>query len=142
MGLESAEILMDIEDEFCIEISSDTRLEGYIYELEDLVKRLYSADRIKYLMHLVPEDETDGYIDHYKYEQLWNKHKSLPAPKRMIFLRNKHSKKDIILTLENKLRYMDSNLITEKIHSIIIERTCFKGILKSQYHLIRDLGCG
>ena len=115
MGLEIAEIFMDIESEFCISIPSDVQMNGFVHELEDLVIKLHSPLRIIELLKNIPDNGPDGYIDPNVYQGIWASNKFLPSPTG-VFQRTKHySSETIKSALATKSNYDNHEKVRQKV---------------------------
>ena len=142
MGLEIAEIIMDIEDEFCIEIEEDARLDGTVGQLENYVISKFNFNVISKVIDLIPENDESGYIPHEAYAKLYNKYSWLPTPKRIIFFKKKLNKHDICEYLLSKEKYKNnSDLIRNQIRTIIKEQLQLSFDIEAKHHLVKDLGC-
>ncbi len=136
------EIVIDLEAEFYIKVPTDFVITGRVYEIVDLVKSLYSRQYIENLIALIPNDGPNGYIDSEQYDNLHKYHSSLPLPYNILKMRHKYKYDHIIGILKDKLKYLNYNLMEEKVYAIIKERSGFTGEVRADHHLVDDLKCG
>lgn len=143
MGLEIAEIMMDLEDEFCVELFDNELPLLKVSDIEDLVVGKRPRERISEAIALVPGDCPDGHLDHDTYCAYWKKHKSLPSPSRWFGLqRNQITSEEIIRSLTDRLaRYQTDDQVRVAVRRIIAGRLSLPAVASHQ-DLIKDLGCG
>jgi hypothetical protein len=142
VGLELAEIVMDLEDEFCLELP-ESRLRGTrVADLEDLVLACLPRESIAAAIALVPMDEADGGIDHDAYLALWRENHSLPVAERWFGLqRRRVARAEIVRALEERLaRYHGDDQVRAGVRRIIAERLSLPAVASTQ-DLIADLRC-
>ena len=144
MGLEIAEIMMDLEDEFFVVLESDARLDGSVKSLEDFVLSAFSRQRIADLIDVIgalPYGD-NAVLDRSQYK-ITRQH--VPAlPRGLIWVPGEfNTKEKIIQSLRDRLSgYPDDESVRVGVRRIIEKRLQLKVQVKPSDHLVRDLNAG
>jgi len=144
MGLEIAEILMDLEDEFIVVLDENTQLDGTVRSLENYVLGKFDRTRYDTLISTVNEipypDDHILSIGEYRLTR-----KTITSlPRGFICVPKEYDRKSKIRTALLALRdkYADSECVRRGVRKIIKDRLQFKRDIRPDDHIVRDLGAG
>jgi hypothetical protein len=143
VGLEIAEIIMDLEDEFCIIINEENVKFGtLVIDFENMVVNKYNKKLLSSVLNEIVN--IDNLDNSDQYEKLLILNKWLPQPRyRFLHIFLRHIDKDKLITrIENAMNnYKDENDVRSSVRNIITKRLCLKSPALSNQDLIKDLGC-
>jgi len=142
MGLEIAEIMMDLEDEFLLVIDTNVNLDGTVRSLEDHVVSTFSRQRYLDVIHDV--DALPYADDHVlsRSEYKWTRQSVDCLPRGFIWVPKQYDTKAKIRgSLQSRFdRYRDEEAIRVGVRRVIENRLQTRKPVKSSDHLVRDLG--
>jgi len=143
MGLEIAEIIMEIEDEFCIQLP-DCCLgieKSRVKDLEDAVIGQGVPGAIRGLLDHLPQSDDNGFFSEPYYSEFWKKHKGLPSPNRFFGFKKVMVREiEVKNILNDRLAKYQSEIVTRiKIRALIRDRLSWPTEIQPEMDLIKDL---
>ena len=141
MGLDFVEIILEIEEEFCIVIPDNAGL-NTMGDLQEFVVNTFSRSNVNRALDLLPKNGDDGKMPYDQYQQIWECFPWLPSPKGL-FQKKRYERDRVVALLQQKYEYATNpDSIREKVMRIIKEILGLRYEPSPQDRLVEDLGCG
>ena len=144
MGLDDAEIIMDLEDRFHVSIDTEEKFDGTI---EWLVAHITGKFTKEYFDKQI--DRITGYvfsdannISRSEYN-LFASYMGWPRASWFNPSMNPGSKSKILYVFKGSINQLDfTTNVKEEVKRIIAERLNYKGVIKDSHNIYKDLGAG
>lgn len=139
MGLDLGEIIIAIENEFCIRFPDDPSFDLTIESMQAFARASYDPDRIREAIRALPPDAPDGRMPREAYAEVLERFSWMPSPG--LLSDRRFRREDVERHLAGRLHYEGRPEGIDRMVVAIVRRELqLKVEPRPQDHLVHDLG--